>query len=128
MLIRILCALGLLLLPVDVLCQGPLLWEVQEDLHGADDFARAVTLSGKVAVVVSGNPVSSSSATPSIRTVRRTRTSSSGPTIFGATRQTRTERLRFRRLPARQDSGSGRVRNLLPRPAHSSMVSRKEER
>jgi putative pyrroloquinoline-quinone binding quinoprotein len=48
----ILFALCLCSLPLDADAQGPLLWEVQEDIHGGTDIARAITLSGNVAVVV----------------------------------------------------------------------------
>jgi outer membrane protein assembly factor BamB len=47
---RALCALGLVLFPLDVFGQGTLLWEVQEDL-GGNDAANVLLLSGKVAIV-----------------------------------------------------------------------------
>ena len=49
---RILFAVLLLLLPLDVFAQAPLLWELQEDIDGGTDLARAITLSGKSVVVV----------------------------------------------------------------------------
>src|SRR5262245_53185500 len=50
MLRHVLCAVGLLLFPLNVFGQGTLLWEVQEKLSG-NDVANAVLLSGKVAIV-----------------------------------------------------------------------------
>lgn len=52
MLKRIFLASCLLWLPVKVYGQAPLLWELQEDIHGGTDIAQAITLSGKTAVVV----------------------------------------------------------------------------
>ena len=49
---RIFFAVLLLLSPLDLFAQAPLLWELQEDIDGGTDLARAITLSGKSAVVV----------------------------------------------------------------------------
>jgi len=49
---KILLAFCLVWLPIEVYGQGPLLWELREDIQGGTDFARAVTLSGKAAIVV----------------------------------------------------------------------------
>src|SRR5580765_7495274 len=44
-------------LPLNAFAQGPLLWELQEDIDGGVDLARAITLSGKAAVVVGNGGV-----------------------------------------------------------------------
>jgi hypothetical protein len=50
---RLLHAIGfLLLLPLSVFGQGPLLWDRQEDFQGGYDAAEAVALSGRTAVVI----------------------------------------------------------------------------
>lgn len=49
---RILFAAFLLSPPVHVYAQAPLLWELEEDIDGGTDLARAITLSGRSAVVV----------------------------------------------------------------------------
>ena len=49
---RILFAMFLLSPPAHVYAQAPLLWELQEDIQGGTDMARAITLSGRSAVVV----------------------------------------------------------------------------
>src|SRR5262245_24260661 len=54
---RILCAAFLLSPPVHVYAQAPLLWELQEDIQGGTDMARAITLSGRSAVVVGNGGV-----------------------------------------------------------------------
>jgi outer membrane protein assembly factor BamB len=54
---RILCAVFLLSPPVHVYAQAPLLWELQEDIQGGTDMARAITLSGRSAVVVGNGGV-----------------------------------------------------------------------
>jgi hypothetical protein len=48
---RVLCALGLVLLPLNAFGQGPLLWEVQEDFHGVGATVGSMTLSGKAALI-----------------------------------------------------------------------------
>ncbi len=54
---RIYFAVSLLCLPIAVYGQGPLLWELQEDIHGGIDLARAITISGRTAVVVGNGGV-----------------------------------------------------------------------
>ena len=54
---RILFAVLLLFAPLDVYAQAPLLWELQEDIHGGTDLVRAITLSGKSAVIVGNGGV-----------------------------------------------------------------------
>src|SRR5215471_2044640 len=49
---RVLIALCLLSFPNHLYAQATLLWELQEDFHGGGDIARAITLSGRTAVVV----------------------------------------------------------------------------
>ena len=44
-------------LPLNAFAQGPLLWELQEDINGGVDLARAITLSGRAAVVVGNGGV-----------------------------------------------------------------------
>lgn len=55
-------AVCLMLVPIQLYAQGPLLWEVQQDIDGGLDFTRAITFSGKSAVVVgnAGVPVEGS--------------------------------------------------------------------
>jgi hypothetical protein len=57
MLKRLLCAAGLSLLPIGAFAQGPLIWEVQEDFHVADDSVDGITLSGKSAVIIGNTRV-----------------------------------------------------------------------
>ena len=52
MLKQTLLAACLVWLPFNVYGQVPLLWDMQEDLNGGYDLARAITLSGRAAVVV----------------------------------------------------------------------------
>jgi hypothetical protein len=51
------CVCCLMLLPIQAFAQGPLLWEVDEDISGGIDVTRAITLSGKTAVVVGNGGV-----------------------------------------------------------------------
>jgi len=44
-------------MPVHAFAQGPLLWEDQEDIAGGVDIVRAITLSGKAAIVVGNGGV-----------------------------------------------------------------------
>src|SRR5919204_2038714 len=44
-------------LPVQAFAQAPLLWELQEDINGGVDFARAISLSGRAAVIVGNGGV-----------------------------------------------------------------------
>jgi glucose dehydrogenase len=44
-------------LPVHAFAQAPLLWELQEDINGGVDFARAISLSGRAAVIVGNGGV-----------------------------------------------------------------------
>jgi len=48
------CLVGI---PVAAFAQAPLLWELQEDINGGIDIARAITLSGKTAIVVGNGGV-----------------------------------------------------------------------
>ena len=54
---RIVLACCVVCLPLNAFAQGPLLWELQEDIDGGVDLARAITLSGRAAVVVGNNEV-----------------------------------------------------------------------
>ncbi len=54
---RILFAMFLLSPPAHVYAQAPLLWELQEDIQGGTDMARAITLSGRSAVVAGNSGV-----------------------------------------------------------------------
>ncbi len=54
---RVLFTCFLAWIPVAAFAQAPLLWEVQEDIDGGIDMARAITLSGKAAIVVGNGGV-----------------------------------------------------------------------
>jgi len=54
---RILFAMLLLSPQAHAYAQAPLLWELQEDIQGGTDIARAITLSGRSAVVVGNGGV-----------------------------------------------------------------------
>ena len=54
---RIVLACCVVCLPLNAFAQGPLLWELQEDIDGGVDLARAITLSGRAAVVVGNGGV-----------------------------------------------------------------------
>ena len=54
---RILFAMFLLSPQAHAYAQAPLLWELQEDIQGGTDMARAITLSGRSAVVVGNGGV-----------------------------------------------------------------------
>ncbi len=54
---RVFCICCLVWMPVEAFAQAPLLWELQEDINGGMDIARAITLSGKTAVVVGNGGV-----------------------------------------------------------------------
>jgi hypothetical protein len=54
---RILCAVFVLTVPLDVYAQAPLLWESEEDIQGGADLVRAITLSGRSVVVVGNGGV-----------------------------------------------------------------------
>jgi hypothetical protein len=54
---RVLFAMCLLSPPAHAYAQAPLLWELQEDIQGGTDMARAITLSGRSAVVVGNGGV-----------------------------------------------------------------------
>jgi hypothetical protein len=56
---RILCAVFVLTVPLDVYAQAPLLWESEEDIQGGADLVRAITLSGRSVVVVGNGGVPS---------------------------------------------------------------------
>jgi putative pyrroloquinoline-quinone binding quinoprotein len=54
---RIVLVCCLVCLPRAVFAQAPLLWELQQDLGGGVDMARAITLSGRAAVIVGNGGV-----------------------------------------------------------------------